>query len=655
MGNRRGTAEAPTVSVLLAVPREWHASPRRLATSIDSILSQTLPDLELIVVDQGAACVPGLLLRYDDPRLKHLCIGTAAAAWEEGFGESSGRHIALLEAGDVASPTRLALQSTYLDAHPATRLLGGVTRRLQDGIPQRASGPRTASPAMLAWLLTLGLPPAPGCLMLPAQAARDLPGGLGRAGEGALDLCLRLSKAGDVARLDDMLTLIAGKPAAGRSESTAETLLPLYKAPFGEGAEQAALLVARHIGAGEPADGAATLQALSRIFAGLMEHAAAQASAADAAAIRQHADRIWRDVTQAASLRKRPRDLPAPRALAAPTATGRLFSTLYEPCHADIADPPTLFVVVDTEAEFDWSKPFTRDLTSVSAMDDIERGQVVFDRYGLRPIYVIDYPVASQERGFSRLRAIMQRDGCEIGAHLHPWTTPPFEEELCARNSYPGNLDPALEERKLAALMDMIRCNFGISPVFYKAGRYGFGPRTQLALERHGIKIDLSVLPGADLRRRDGPDFRALKPVLYRLAGTDLLSLPMTRSEVGLLPAMARLGERAQSLPGGSHLHLPSVLSRLGIAETITLTPEGVTADEQMRLIRAMLKRGHRQFVLHYHSPSLSPGNTPYATDQSGARTVITRLEQVCRYFFEEVGGIPGYPRDLLRTPCAMV
>jgi hypothetical protein len=328
-----------------------------------------------------------------------------------------------------------------------------------------------------------------------------------------------------------------------------------------------------------------------------------------------------------------------------------LFTTLYEPCPTDIADPPAMFVVVDTEAEFDWGKPFARELTSVSAMDDIERGQDVFDRYGLRPIYAIDYPVASQLRGFAKLRAIMERDGCEIGAHLHPWTTPPFEEELSARNSYPGNLDPALEDRKLAVLMEMIRENLGISPVFYKAGRYGFGPSTRLALERQGIKIDLSVLPGVDLRRQGGPDFRQLKPTLYRIAGTDLLSLPMTRSEVGVLPVMARLGGLAQSIPGGQHLHLPSVLARLRIADTITLTPEGVTANEQMRLIRAMLKRGCRQFVLHYHSPSLSPGNTPYATDQSGVRTVITRLEQVCRYFFEEIGGVPGYPRDLLRPP----
>jgi glycosyltransferase involved in cell wall biosynthesis len=151
MSNRRGNAAAPTVSVLLAVPGAWQGGARRLAASIDSILSQTLPELELILIDQGADGVPDLLDLYDDPRLKYLAAGTAAAAWEEGFGESSGRYLAFLEAGDVARPTRLAVQSLYLDSHPGTVLLATATRQLQDGIPLPRSDPPIASPAMLGW------------------------------------------------------------------------------------------------------------------------------------------------------------------------------------------------------------------------------------------------------------------------------------------------------------------------------------------------------------------------------------------------------------------------------------------------------------------------------------------------------------------------
>jgi hypothetical protein len=324
--------------------------------------------------------------------------------------------------------------------------------------------------------------------------------------------------------------------------------------------------------------------------------------------------------------------------------------TQYEPWPVAWDGPPRLFVVVDTEAEFDWTQPFSRELTSVAAMDHVERGQAVFDSYGLRPIYVVDYPVASQKRGFAPLRAIMARGGCEIGAHLHPWTTPPFEEALGAENSYPGNLDPALEERKLASLVAMIAANFGQMPAFYKAGRYGFGPATSTALARHGIRVDLSVLPGADLRPQGGPDFSRLQPIPYRLGGTGILSLPMSRSEVGMLPSLARLGRAIQALPGGALLRVPSILARLGLAETITLTPEGVTVAEQCRLLRAMLKRGRRIFVLHYHSPSLAPGNTPYVRDFEGAETLIGRLERVCRFFFEDIGGVPGDPAALLHS-----
>jgi hypothetical protein len=320
---------------------------------------------------------------------------------------------------------------------------------------------------------------------------------------------------------------------------------------------------------------------------------------------------------------------------------------------ADAALPPTLFVVIDTEAEFDWSRPFAHNLTHVSAMDDVGHGQDVFDRYGLRPIYVVDFPVASQEGGYRKLRSILERDGCVIGAHLHPWTTPPFEEDLSSRNSYPGNLPPALEEQKLVCLIDTIRENFGVSPEFYKAGRYGFGPATAASLARHGIKVDLSVLPGADLRRKGGPDFRRLRPEPYMITGADLLSVPMTRAEIGVLPSpqLARLAR----LPLAEKLRAPALLARLRIDETVTLTPEGVTAAEQIRLIRTLLQRGQRIFVMHYHSPSLSPGHTPYVRNDADARGFIDNIEAVCRFFLEDLGGMPGNPRDLLDLRARLV
>jgi hypothetical protein len=673
MIDRRGNAEAPAVSAILMVPDAWSRPMRHLAASIDSLLSQTLRDIEICVADPlGRPDVAALIAGYTEARLRPV-YGTSNEA------VVSGRYLAFLAAGDIALPTRLALQAGYLDAHGQVEVLCGTTRRLVKGVVLAGDDPAGALTAYDGWKLSLGLAPPLSSVMLRGDAACGVLQKVGQDPGFLVDLSLRSAARGRFCRLDAHVALVreygAALPPAAEA-ALAGCLVPVYDRLFAERAKKFAALVVRHIALPNPVPDAHSLARLLDVFNAVNKDFCAR-HAEDAAALqamRHAASHLWQGVlARAAAAGTVPRRLLRARlpegigfetsgrlATANPgasTTVGReaapspvaFFGTTYDPCPSDPADAPTLFVVVDTEAEFDWAKPFARELTSVSAMDDIGRGQAVFDAYGLRPIYVVDYPIATQARGFAKLREIMERDGCEIGAHLHPWTTPPFEEALSERNSYPGNLDPSLEERKLASLMQAIRANFGISPVFYKAGRYGFGPHTAKALCQHGIRVDLSVLPGADLRRLGGPDFRALKPVLYRIGGTDVLSLPMTRSEVGLLPALARVGNAVQTVPGGGLLRLPSVLSRLRLADTITLTPEGVTADEQVRLIRAMLQGGCRRFVLHYHSPSLSPGNTPYAPDRTGAETLLVRLRTVCAFFFEELGGLPGYPKDLLR------
>jgi hypothetical protein len=222
---------------------------------------------------------------------------------------------------------------------------------------------------------------------------------------------------------------------------------------------------------------------------------------------------------------------------------------------------------------------------------------------------------------------------------------------MSERNSYPGNLPPELELAKLHNLVQMIRTSFGVVPLFYKAGRYGFGPGTARALAECGIKVDFSILPGADLRWKDGPDFSQLEPVPYWVGEHDVMTAPMTRSTIGLLPSLGPWIDRAAHRTGLRALPLRPVLARTRIADTITLTPEGVTTEEQIRLIRALLARGTRQFVLHYHSPSLQAGNTSYTPDEAAVARFVASLDDVCRFFFDELGGQPGYPRDLLPHP----
>jgi hypothetical protein len=299
---------------------------------------------------------------------------------------------------------------------------------------------------------------------------------------------------------------------------------------------------------------------------------------------------------------------------------------------------PELLIVVDTEEEFDWTKPFSRESVATRSIPAQARAHDIYDRLGIVPTYVVDYPVATDPEAVRFLRVLSDAGKAEIGAHLHPWVTPPHAEPVTARNSYHCNLPPELERAKLAALTAAIEQGFGARPTAFKAGRYGYGPNTGKALAELGYRVDCSFVPHTDLSGDGGPDYRGVPDAPHWL-DNGLLEVPLT---VGFLGAMPGLGEKAGWLfdsPGAERLHLPGVLARTGLVARSRLTPEGTPAAEQCRLLEAMARRGHRLFSLTYHSPSLEPGHTPYVRDAAELARFLGAIEQVLAFFRDELGG----------------
>jgi hypothetical protein len=307
-------------------------------------------------------------------------------------------------------------------------------------------------------------------------------------------------------------------------------------------------------------------------------------------------------------------------------------------------------VVVDTEEEFDWSRPHSRAEVGVSHIRHQDRGQRIFDKFGLRPTYVVDFPVASQEQAFPLLRDWRQAERCQIGAHLHPWVNPPFDEDVSARNSYPGNLPAHLEQEKLARLTDVIERNFGARPRVYRAGRYGVGQATADILAGLGYEIDLSVMPRTDFRHDGGPDFTEYSEEPYWFGPNGgLLEIPATAVWYGSFSGYGKAIQPIVMTDVGMRLHLPGILARLGLFERIRLTPEGVSYNELKRLTDAMLAAGKRLFSFSYHSPSLVPGNTPYVRTEAELQRFLGVIERYCEYFFGACGGVPTTP-DAVRS-----
>jgi uncharacterized protein Usg len=328
----------------------------------------------------------------------------------------------------------------------------------------------------------------------------------------------------------------------------------------------------------------------------------------------------------------------------------------FAPARTRVSRPPTeaprLFVVIDTEEEFDWHAPHDRTQTSVTAMKHIGRAQTLFDRYGLKPTYVIDYPVAQQPEGYALLKEYAASDRCTIGAHLHPWVTPPHDEPVNARNSFGCNLAPALEAAKIQTMVETIEAHLGVRPRAFKAGRYGIGAATVDTLERLGFEVDLSVNPHMDFSREQGPSFVKFDAWPFLLTGRKqpILFLPCTVGYVGVAGEFGRPLHAFASNPTLAPLRAVGVLSKLGITNRVMLSPEGNTLDEMKALARALHGRGLRTFSLTFHSPSVQPGHTPYVRSDADLREFLARIDEFCDFFFRELGGVPGRPLDYRAT-----
>ena len=125
----------PVVSVLMPV----YNGAAFLDEALDSVLGQTLSDLELIVVNDGSTDQTATILAArSDARLVVLSQDNAgmAASLNRALGQARGRYVARMDADDRSLPTRLARQVARLDSRPGIDILGSSYRRIDErGLP----------------------------------------------------------------------------------------------------------------------------------------------------------------------------------------------------------------------------------------------------------------------------------------------------------------------------------------------------------------------------------------------------------------------------------------------------------------------------------------------------------------------------------------
>jgi hypothetical protein len=303
-----------------------------------------------------------------------------------------------------------------------------------------------------------------------------------------------------------------------------------------------------------------------------------------------------------------------------------------------------VIVTVDTEEEFDWSQPKRRDATSVEAVKALPTAHARLRDFGVKPAYLVDYPVATTPESVAILNRFVADGEASVGAQLHPWVNPPFDEPIDALHSFPGNLPRRTERAKLAELTKAIRTGFGVQPIIYRAGRYGIGPNTEALLDELGYRIDASVRPLFEYEDEGGPSFERTRPAPY-WTGPErrILEVPLTTAFLGGLSSFGeplfRLGARIPALRG--------LLARARLVNRVALTPEGIPLDEALMALRVLLDGGTRLISISFHSPSVEPGHTPYVRDAGDLRRFYAWFDGVFG-FLAKAGVAPASVEEVL-------
>jgi hypothetical protein len=304
-----------------------------------------------------------------------------------------------------------------------------------------------------------------------------------------------------------------------------------------------------------------------------------------------------------------------------------------------------LLVGIDTEGDNQWDAA-ARVHQRFSNIYALPRLHALFAKHGVRPTYVITYPVARDARSADVLRGLIAGGDCEIGAHHHAWETPPCTEEDVRRHPYASMLPLAQFEAQLASLTDAIAGAVGRRPVSYRSGRFGFSAGHVAGLERLGYLVESSVAPLFSESHKGGPEFVEAPLTPYFLA-YDSATTPGT-SGVLEVPVSAALNRRLPKMLQYAYARAPRqymtrrVLRALRLLRLRWLRPSYSSLDDMIALARDLAGAGEPVLNLLFHSSEAIVGGSPYNRTQGELDAFCARLDRFLAFATRELGAVPA-------------
>ena len=301
---------------------------------------------------------------------------------------------------------------------------------------------------------------------------------------------------------------------------------------------------------------------------------------------------------------------------------------------------PVFIVTIDTESDDAWKKP---EIISLENLNEIPRFQDLCEKYDVIPTYLLTYECASRDKAISIFKPILDRGKCEIGHHLHVWSTPPFQKKNQAGDidlewihAYQFELPDTLFEEKAETLKKVIKENFGIYPTSHRAGRFGIDQRGIDWLIKHNFEVDTSVAPLNSFapykgKNQGGPNFYSTLTIPYlwknSLSNSSLVEIPISV----YYPTIFFKKDFFKKGLG------KKIGNRFGSRRLLSLNPE-FSLDFNKKIIRSEIQKKKPTLNLFLHSSELAMNCSPFTKNLENYEKVWSILEQT--FSFIKMNGI---------------
>ncbi len=182
-----------------------------LREALDSLLNQTYGNWELIAIENGSSdASPEILASYADSRFRVKSIRNnmgRTAALRHAFDMARAEYLAILDADDIAEPTRFAKQVAFLDANTCVSVVGSWAVRIDGGGREVGRWAPVTDPAVLQDELGYENPIVHSSAMYRASIAREV-GGYPEEYPYAQDsaLWLRMARRAPIAMIGEYLS-----------------------------------------------------------------------------------------------------------------------------------------------------------------------------------------------------------------------------------------------------------------------------------------------------------------------------------------------------------------------------------------------------------------------------------------------------------------